>query len=47
MIQGALNTQLINDRNEIISTWTYRAEYGYPIPGLHRDEALDEINSLL
>src|SRR5262249_45592594 len=38
-----LNTQLISDRSEIITTWAYRAEYGYPTPSLHRDEALDEI----
>ncbi len=43
VIQGALNTRLINDRNQIIDEWKYRAEYGYPIPGVHRDEALDEI----
>lgn len=43
VIQGALNTRLIRSREEIISTWTYRAEYGYPTPGLHRDEALMEI----
>lgn len=43
VIQGALNTALIDKREEIVSTWSYRAEYGYPTPGLHRDEALAEI----
>jgi protoporphyrinogen oxidase len=43
VIQGALNTGLITSRDEIISTWYYRAPYGYPVPGLHRDEALSEI----
>jgi len=43
VIQGALNTRLIEKREDIISTWSFRAGYGYPTPGLHRDEALAEI----
>lgn len=43
VIQGALNTRLIGRRDDIISTWCYRANYGYPTPGLHRDEVLAEI----
>lgn len=43
VIQGALNTGLIASREEIISTWSYHAPYGYPTPGLFRDEALAEI----
>jgi protoporphyrinogen oxidase len=43
VIQGALNTHLVERREDIISTWTYRAAYGYPTPGLHRDEALSQI----
>lgn len=43
VIQGALNTGLIASREEIISTWSHHAPYGYPTPGLHRDEALAEI----
>ena len=43
VIQGALNTRLIECPEDIISTWRYRADYGYPTPGLHRDEALAEI----
>ena len=42
-IQGAINTKLISGRGQIVSTWTHRAEHGYPIPGLHRDEALSEL----
>jgi protoporphyrinogen oxidase len=42
-IQGLLNTGLINNADDVVSTWTHRARYGYPIPGLHRDEALEEI----
>ena len=41
-IDGLRNTRLI-DNHEILSTWTYRAKYGYPTPGLNRDEALAEI----
>ncbi|MDF3056767.1 MAG: protoporphyrinogen oxidase [Rariglobus sp.] len=40
IIQGALNTRLIERREDIISTWNYRAGYGYPTPGLERDRAL-------
>lgn len=43
VIQGALDTRLIKRREDLVSTWSYRAAYGYPTPGLHRDEALDEI----
>ncbi len=43
VIQGALNTRLIHRREDIVSTWCYRANYGYPTPGLHRDEALTQI----
>jgi protoporphyrinogen oxidase len=42
-IQGLLNTRLISSENDVVSTWTYRARYGYPTPGLHRDEALAQI----
>lgn len=40
VIQGALNTRLIARREDIISTWSYRAGHGYPTPGLQRDHAL-------
>lgn len=43
VIQSTLNTKLVAQRADIISTWQYRAEYGYPTPSLHRDEALAEI----
>ena len=43
VIAGALNTRLISDRTEIVSLWSYRAPYGYPTPGLHRDEVLDKL----
>ena len=43
VIEGLLATRLIERREDIISTWKYRAGYGYPTPGLHRDAALAEI----
>jgi protoporphyrinogen oxidase len=43
VIQGAVNTRLIERRDDIVSTWRYRAKYGYPIPSLHRDAALADI----
>jgi len=42
-IQGLLNTGLINHEDDIVSTWSYRARYGYPTPSLYRDEALAQI----
>jgi hypothetical protein len=43
VIEGLLATRLIERREDIISTWKYRAGYGYPTPGLKRDKALKEI----
>jgi protoporphyrinogen oxidase len=43
VIEGLLATRLIERREDIISTWKYRADYGYPTPGLTRDTALAEI----
>ena len=42
-IQGLLNTRLIKSEHEVASTWTYRAKYGYPTPGLDRDKVLAQI----
>jgi protoporphyrinogen oxidase len=43
VIHGLLATRLVERREDIVSTWQYRAHYGYPTPGLHRDDALAEI----
>jgi hypothetical protein len=43
VIHGLVATGLIEKREDIISTWKYRAEYGYPTPGLERDRALAEM----
>lgn len=42
-IVGCLNTKLIECRDDIVSTWQYRANYGYPTPGLSRDLVLNEV----
>jgi protoporphyrinogen oxidase len=39
-IKGFNNTGLIEDNDDIVSTWTYRAPYGYPTPFLNRDNLL-------
>jgi UDP-galactopyranose mutase len=43
VVQGLINTKLIDDARCIVSRWRYRAEYGYPIPSLQRDGALETI----
>jgi protoporphyrinogen oxidase len=43
VIQGLLKTRLVEQREDIISTWKYRAGYGYPTPSLERDEMLGRI----
>ncbi len=46
-IQGMLNTRLIRSRREVVSRWRYRADYGYPTPGLDRNHALARIEAAL
>jgi protoporphyrinogen oxidase len=41
VIQGMLNTRLIERREDIVSTWQIRLEHGYPTPFLGRDEILN------
>jgi protoporphyrinogen oxidase len=43
-IEGLFATKLINKSHDILSTWSYRAHYGYPTPALGRDEALNAIH---
>lgn len=42
-IEGLRNTKLINGVDQIVPTWTHHAKHGYPTPGLHRDNALNQI----
>jgi protoporphyrinogen oxidase len=43
VIQGLLNTKLIERRGDIVSFWKHRVQHGYPTPSVHRDEALEAI----
>jgi protoporphyrinogen oxidase len=43
VIEGLLAARLIERREDIVSTWKYRASYGYPTPGIERDPALAEL----
>ncbi len=40
-LEGFVNTRLIENVNDIVATWTFRAEYAYPTPFLGRDKLLD------
>jgi protoporphyrinogen oxidase len=40
VIEGVLATGLVEDARQILSRWSHRAAYGYPVPGLERDAAL-------
>ena len=40
-VDGLVATRLIDSRADVHHTWHRRLERGYPIPSLHRDEALD------
>ncbi|MBE7542768.1 MAG: FAD-dependent oxidoreductase [Bryobacteraceae bacterium] len=42
-IEGLVRTGLLAGSETIVSRWHFRAPYGYPVPGLRRDEALGEI----
>jgi protoporphyrinogen oxidase len=42
-IEGMFATHLINKTHDVLSTWSYRAHYGYPTPGLGRDAALNAV----
>ncbi len=46
-VQGLLNTKLIRSENDVVSTWSYRAEYGYPTPSLERDAILKDVMPVL
>ena len=47
VIEGMFATNLIHKQHDVLSTWTYRAHYGYPTPSLGRDEALNALHSEL
>jgi protoporphyrinogen oxidase len=42
-IDGLLATGLVDARSQVHHTWHQRLEYGYPVPSLHRDRALQRV----
>jgi protoporphyrinogen oxidase len=46
-IRAMYAAKLIDDSHEVLSKWTYRTAYGYPIPTLGRDGVLSTIHSEL
>ena len=44
-IRGLLNTGLIKSRDQVVTTWRYTAEHGYPTPSLERNELLKKISA--
>lgn len=43
VIAGLYNTKLITSQDEIVSTWQYKTDYGYPTPSLERDGILEKV----
>lgn len=46
-LTGMRNTGLIRDAAQVVSTWVYRAEHGYPTPSLERNRILADIEPAL
>lgn len=46
VVQGMLNTKLIQTRNDIVDVWYHFEPYGYPTPSLQRDDALKILREL-
>ncbi len=44
-IQGLINAGMLKDedRKDIVSTWTYHADYSYPTPSVERDGILAQV----
>jgi protoporphyrinogen oxidase len=40
VLEGMINTRLIERLDHVVSTWCRRLDHGYPTPGLLRDESL-------
>ena len=41
-LAGAINTQLLQPGDEVVSLYHRRIEHGYPTPSLGRDEVLEK-----
>ncbi len=46
-IAGLRSTKLIGAKDEVVSTWTFHAPYGYPTPSIERDAILKEVVPVL
>lgn len=42
-IDGLIATKLIESRDQVFSTWTFRAGHGYPTPSVERDDLLRKV----
>jgi protoporphyrinogen oxidase len=47
VIQGMLNTRLIDSKEDVVSVWYRALEYGYPTPSLNRDKAIQHLIPIL
>lgn len=45
-IKGLKNTKMISNSDEIVSTWYFKANKGYPTPSLTRDKILAKANEV-
>ncbi len=43
VVDGMVNTRLIDHVDDVICTWHRRLEHGYPTPGVERDQALNAL----
>jgi protoporphyrinogen oxidase len=46
-IRGLLNTGLVTSSDQVVTTWSYTAEHGYPTPSLERNALLKQLNPAL
>jgi hypothetical protein len=46
-VRGLLATRLIESEAQVHHVWHMRLEHGYPVPSLHRDRGLSDIESTL
>lgn len=42
-IRGLVRNNLLGEDNEIVSRWSYTADYGYPTPSIERDDILSQV----
>ncbi len=41
VVRGLISAGLLDEADQVRHSWTYRAEYGYPVPTLERDTIVD------